>query len=36
MPPINTLLKGDYSEISETPQPPPFKEWWAVGTDLFS
>jgi len=36
MPPINTLLKGDYSEISETTQPPPFDEWWAAGTDLFS
>jgi hypothetical protein len=36
MPPINTLLKGDYSEISETPQPPPFEEWWAAGMDLFS
>jgi hypothetical protein len=36
MPPINTLLKGDYSEISETPKRPPFDEWWAEGTDLLS
>jgi hypothetical protein len=35
MPPINTLLKGDYSQINET-EPPPFEEWWAAGTDLFS
>ncbi|MBW8060583.1 MAG: hypothetical protein FVQ78_09780 [Solirubrobacterales bacterium] len=34
MPPINTLLKGDYSEIHETPKRPPFDEWWAEGTDL--
>lgn len=36
MPPINTLLKGDYSEISETPNRPPFSDWWADGTDLLS
>jgi hypothetical protein len=36
MPPINTLLKGDYSEISETPNRPPFDEWWAQGSDLLS
>ena len=36
MPPINTLLKGDYSEISETPNRPPFEEWWAAGVDLLS
>jgi hypothetical protein len=36
MPPINTLLKGDYSEISETPNRPPFEDWWSEGTDLMS
>ena len=36
MPPVNTLLKGDYSEISETPNRPPFEEWWARGVDLLS
>jgi len=34
MPPINTLLKGDYSEISETPERPPFEEWWAAAKSL--
>ncbi len=34
MPPINTLLKGDYSEIAETPNRPPFDTWWSGGTDL--
>jgi hypothetical protein len=36
MPPINTLMKGDYSEISETPNRPPFEDWWSEGTDLVS
>jgi hypothetical protein len=36
LPPINTLLKGDYSEISETPNRPPFDEWWAAAVDLSS
>ena len=35
MPPINTLSKGDFSQINET-EPPPFEEWWAAGADLFS
>jgi hypothetical protein len=30
VPPINTLYKGDYSEISETVRPP-FEKWWAKG-----
>jgi hypothetical protein len=30
VPPVNTLYKGDYSEISETT-PPPFERWWAKG-----
>jgi hypothetical protein len=34
-PPINTLLKGDFSQINET-EPPPFEEWWAAAKDLFS
>jgi hypothetical protein len=36
LPPINTLLKGDYSEISETPNRPPFDDWWSAATDLTS
>jgi hypothetical protein len=35
MPPINTLLKGDFSQINET-DPPPFEEWWAAAKDLFA
>lgn len=34
LPPINTLLKGDYSEISETPNRPPFDEWWSAAEPL--
>jgi hypothetical protein len=36
VPPINTLLKGDYSEISETPNRPPFENWWGDAADLLS
>jgi len=28
MPPINTLFKGDYSEIYQSTQMPPVQEWW--------
>jgi hypothetical protein len=28
VPPINTLLKNDYSEISPASQRPPLAEWW--------
>lgn len=28
VPPINTLLKNDYSEISPASQRPPLTEWW--------
>lgn len=28
MPPINTLFKGDYSEIYVSKQRPPIQEWW--------
>jgi SNF2 family DNA or RNA helicase len=28
VPPINSLLRGQYSEISPTPNEPPFKQWW--------
>jgi hypothetical protein len=36
VPPINTLLRGDYSEIAETPKRPPFEAWWADAVDLLS
>lgn len=28
VPPINTLLKNDYSEITPASERPPFHEWW--------
>jgi GTPase SAR1 family protein len=28
VPPINSLLRGSYSEILPTPNRPPFEEWW--------
>lgn len=28
VPPINTLFKNDYSEISPASERPPFEEWW--------
>jgi hypothetical protein len=33
VPPIDTLYKGDYSELSETSAPP-FAKWWAKGKSL--
>ena len=33
VPPINTLYKGDYSEITATTAPP-FQAWWAKGKPL--
>ena len=29
VPPINTLLKNDYSEIYPASERPPLEEWWA-------
>lgn len=34
VPPVNTLLKGDYSEASRTPTRPPFGRWWEKGVPL--
>jgi hypothetical protein len=34
VPPINTIYKGDYSELIRTDVRPPFEEWWKVGSDL--
>ncbi|MGH7812964.1 MAG: DEAD/DEAH box helicase [Candidatus Binataceae bacterium] len=28
VPPINSLLKGDFAELLETPNRPPFDDWW--------
>ena len=37
VPPINSLLRGQYSEISQTPNKPPFGQWWekAITIDDF-
>jgi hypothetical protein len=32
VPPINTLFKSDYSEISPASERPPFDEWWNRAT----
>jgi hypothetical protein len=34
VPPINTIYKGDYSELFRTDIRPPFEEWWNLGTEL--
>lgn len=36
VPPINTLFKNDYSEISPAAERPPFNEWWDRGTPPIS
>ena len=33
-PPINSLLKGSYSEILKTPNRPPFDEWWGKAAPI--
>ncbi len=34
VPPINSLLQGSYSEILETPNRPPFENWWEQATPI--
>lgn len=34
VPPVNTLYKGDYSELTRSSQRPPFESWWAKATPL--
>jgi len=34
VPPLNTLLSGDYSEIILTSSRPPFEEWWKLAAEL--
>ncbi len=34
VPPINSLLKGSYSEILETLNRPPFDEWWKKASPI--
>lgn len=33
VPPVNTLFKNDYSEISPAAERPPVQEWWDRSTD---
>lgn len=34
VPPVNTLHKGDYSELARTRRRPPFETWWGRGVIL--
>ena len=34
VPPINSLLRGQYSEILETPNRPPFDQWWSKAISI--
>lgn len=34
VPPINSLLKGSYSEILPTTNRPPFESWWKAATSI--
>ena len=34
LPPINSIYKGQYSEIKKTEQIPPFNDWWGRGKDI--
>jgi hypothetical protein len=34
LPPINSIYKGQYSEIKKTEQNPPFSDWWERGKDI--
>lgn len=34
MPSVDTIMRGQYSEIKETEHKPPFEEWWEASTDI--
>jgi hypothetical protein len=34
IPPVNSMLKGQYSELKETAYRPPFIEWWSKAVDV--
>ena len=34
VPPINSIFKGQYSELLKTDNEPPFDEWWKLGLDI--
>jgi hypothetical protein len=35
-PPINSIYQGQYDEIKETENIPPFEEWWNQGVDMYT
>lgn len=34
VPPINSIFQGQYSEMKDTKNRPPFDEWWSKGLDI--
>ncbi len=34
VPPVNSWFQGSYSEVLETPNRPPFHEWWSQGIPI--
>ena len=34
IPPVNSWFQGSYSEVLETPNRPPFSQWWEQGTPI--
>jgi len=34
IPPVNSIYQGQYDEIKETENIPPFEEWWKQGVDM--
>lgn len=34
VPPVNSLLRGSYAEVLETPNRPPFDDWWAKAAPI--
>lgn len=36
VPPVNSIYQGQYDEIKETENIPPFEEWWKQGKDMLA
>lgn len=36
IPPVNSMLKGQYSELKLTANRPPFNDWWSKGQDILN
>lgn len=34
VPPIDTIFKGQYSEMKKTNNRPPFEDWWSKAFDI--